>query len=298
MGSRRPTRPFLESIGDIARATVFPRDMASSRRRFVLIYFVRLLFLVGARLWRDRMPRQAAALAYQTFLSLVPLLAVAVAVASALRIEWFEERVLTIAEQHLVPESAAEAGRFIRSLVASIRPAALGVWGGAVLVAISVALMFTVEQVTNEIFRRPGRPLWRRILVYVGLLLIAPPALGLSLYYTGEMVALPRFAAAWLPLLLTIIALFLCYWLLPYTRILVRHALVSALVAGVLFEIVKTGFAFYARHLGVTLSYVYGTVAILPLFMVWVYVGWLIFLFGAELSAALHEVPSHDHFRE
>ena len=56
------------------------------------------------------------------------------------------------------------------------------------------------------------------------------------------------------------------------------------------------GFALYARHLGVTLSYVYGTMAILPLFMIWVYLAWIIFLFGAELNAALHEVKRHDTF--
>ena len=58
----------------MARATVFPADWEDSRRRFVLVYLIRLLSLVGSRLWRDRCPRQAAALAYQTVLSLVPLL--------------------------------------------------------------------------------------------------------------------------------------------------------------------------------------------------------------------------------
>ena len=61
-------------------------------------------------------------------------------------------------------------------------------------------------------------------------------------------------------------------------------------------EMFKIGFAIYARHLGQTLSYVYGTFAILPLFMVWMYMAWLIFLFGAELNAAFHEVKRHDRF--
>jgi membrane protein len=69
-------------------------------------------------------------------------------------------------------------------------------------------------------------------------------------------------------------------------------------IAGVMLEIVKLGFALYARHLGATLSYIYGTVAILPLFMIWIYLAWLIFLFGAELNAALHEVKRHDRFTD
>jgi membrane protein len=66
--------------------------------------------------------------------------------------------------------------------------------------------------------------------------------------------------------------------------------------AGVLLEIFKTAFAFYAKHLGETLSYIYGTFAILPLFMIWLYLAWVIFLFGAELNAALHEVSHYDRF--
>jgi membrane protein len=93
-----------------------------------------------------------------------------------------------------------------------------------------------------------------------------------------------------------VIALFLCYWRLPRTKVLVRHSFVAAFVAGVMFELVKFGFAVYARRAGAVLSPVYGTLVILPLFMVWVYVAWLIFLFGAELSAALHEVRRHDLF--
>jgi membrane protein len=96
--------------------------------------------------------------------------------------------------------------------------------------------------------------------------------------------------------LFTVLTLLLCYWLLPHTKVRVRYAAISATVAGVFFEALKIGFALYAKYLGVTLSYVYGTLTILPLFMVWVYLAWLIFLFGAELNAALHEVRRYDRF--
>ena len=93
-----------------------------------------------------------------------------------------------------------------------------------------------------------------------------------------------------------VMGLFLAYWLLPHRKIKIRHSLISAVIAGAMFEVIKMGFAFYAKYLGFTLSYVYGTMAILPLFMIWIYMAWLIFLFGAELNAALHEVQRHDLF--
>jgi membrane protein len=295
MGPRKI--PILQNLGDIARATVFPRDLATSKRRFVLIYIVRLLFLIGRRLWRDHCPRQAAALSFQTLLSLVPLTAVGVAVASALDLTWNTERLVDALSVNMLPEAAADAAARIMDLASRVRPRTMGIVGGITLVLISLTMLFNVEAVTNEIFRcRRGRRPWIRIGIGLALLLTAPLAVGMSIYFTRELIALPRFAGAWLPLLFSIIALFLAYWLLPHQKIKIRHSLVSAVFAGVLLEIVKTGFALYAKYLGETLSYIYGTITILPLFMIWLYLAWLIFLFGAELNAALHEVPHYERF--
>lgn len=284
-------------LSDFARATVFPMDQADSRRRFVLIYIVRLIFLVGRRLWRDDCPRQSAALAFQTMLSLVPLAAVAVAVASTLNLDAYQHRMMGFLETHLFPESAALVGRKIVEIANRIRPKTLGIAGGGTLVLLAMTLLFNVEKAMNGIFRcEKRRSLWTRALTAFVLLVVAPPAFGLSLYFTGEIFVLPHFLSTGLPLLFTVFTLFLCYWFLPHTKIKVKFAAISAFAAGVFFEALKIGFALYAKYLGITLSYIYGTLTILPLFMVWVYLAWLIFLFGAELNAALHEVKRHDRF--
>jgi membrane protein len=287
---------FVKTLSNIARATVFPGYLVSSKRRLVGVYSIRLLFLVGHRLWKDRLLRQAAALAYQTFLSLVPLLAIALAVASTLELEPYMDRVSSALEGILLP-AAADAGQHIRDLVSTIKPKTLTIFGGITLVFLAMTLLFNVEQITNDIFRcAKSRKLWLRILTGLALIIFAPLAVGLSFYFTGKAFFLPHAAAVVLPFIFTVTALFLCYWRLPHRKILMRFSLVSALTAGLFFEAVKMGFALYARHLGVTLSYVYGTMAILPLFMIWVYLAWIIFLFGAELNAALHEVKRHDTF--
>jgi membrane protein len=289
--------PLLRHFSDVARATIFPSGLATSRRQFVVIYAVRLLFLVGKRLWRDRCPRQAAALAYQTFLSLVPMLALALAIGSFLGLERYIGRVIEFLEAQLLPETAADISARISELAASVRPGTLGIVGGASLAGLAMMLFFNVDQAVNEIFRCSLSPrVFTRVLTGLFLLPFAPAALGVSLYYTGRLFTLPKFATALIPLAFTVLALFLCYWRLPRTKVLVRHSLAAAVFSGVLFEGVKFGFAIYARHAGAALSPVYGTLVILPLFMVWVYVAWLIFLFGAELSAALHEVRRHDLF--
>jgi membrane protein len=286
---------IFDDIKDVVRETAFPLDRVDSRRRFVLIYFVRLCFLVGRRLWKDRCQRQAAALAYQTVLSLVPLLAVVVAIASTLRLDEYQDQVTLFLQRHLLPEAANTVGHRIIELASGIRLKALGIVGGVSLFVLAITLLLTIEKTTNEIFRcGKSRRFVVRIAAALGLLILAPAAFGLSLYFTGELVFLPRFVGALTPLGFTTLTLFLCYWLLPHTRVRVVYSAISALVAGVLLEALKIGFAFYATYLGGTLSYVYGTFAILPLAMIWIYLTWIIFLFGAEFSAALHEVERYD----
>jgi membrane protein len=278
----------------VARATIFPEDLVTTKREFVVVYAIRLLFLVGERLWKDKCQQQAAALAFQTLLSLVPLLAVAMAVASGLDMSWFENRLVSFLEYNLLPDAADDVALRLKEIVDNVHPGTLGLVGGSSLVALSVMLLFNVEKTVNEIFRAPSRRAFLvRVAFSILLLVAAPLTIGFSLYFTGGVLGLTAAVDLLRALGLTVVTLFLCYWLLPHRKVRLRYALVSAVGAGVLFEIVKVLFALYAAYVGTTLSSLYGAFAILPLFLIWLYTAWLIFLFGAELNAALHEVRHH-----
>ncbi len=294
---KRSLHTFFQSAHDVARATVFPLDRVESRRRFILVYAVRLGFLVGRRLWHDNCPRQAGALAYQTMLSLVPLLAVSLSVATWLDVLEYQQQLTELAQTHLMPYAAEAVGRYVINAASGVRMKALGIMGGVGLIALAVMLLLTIERAINEIFRcTEQRPLWRRILTSVVLLSIGPAALGLSIYLTGKVIAFPGVLGVLKPFAVSLPTLFVCYYLIPNTKVQVRFAAIAAVLTALFLEILKFGFAVYVRHLGATLSYLYGTFAILPLAMIWMYLNWLIFLFGAELNAALHEVQRHDRF--
>jgi membrane protein len=293
-------RHFLDSVRRafrLARATVLPTHEVRGRRELVLVYTLRLGWLVWHRLWHDSCHQKAAALAYQTMLSLVPMLAVVAAIASALRLEQFVGTLTEYFEKNLLPEAASAAGGQVLRLVHAVEPSTLGVVAAIGLAVTAVNLLVNVESAINEVYRcSSSRRLVVRVAVAFLVLALAPPAVGVSLYLTGKLMVFPgaHLLQTLLPLALSFGALFACYRLLPGRPVRLRYALVSAAVAAVLFEAVKFGFALYARHLGQTLSYVYGALAILPLFMVWMYLCWVIFLFGAELGAALHEVRTSD----
>jgi membrane protein len=89
-----------------------------------------------------------------------------------------------------------------------------------------------------------------------------------------------------LPFVFTCAALTLLYVLVPYRRVELRHAVTGGLVAGVLFELAKRAFALYLAKFP-TYTLIYGAFAAFPLFLLWLYVSWVVVLFGATLTAVL-----------
>jgi len=85
-----------------------------------------------------------------------------------------------------------------------------------------------------------------------------------------------------LPIAFTCMAFSIVYLLLPNTRVKWRAAALGGTVAGIIWEFAKHGFNFYVANF-VSYTKIYGTLGVLPIFLVWVYMSWLIFLFGAEL---------------
>jgi membrane protein len=107
------------------------------------------------------------------------------------------------------------------------------------------------------------------------------------------------------PVLLTAIAFTLLYLAMPNRRIAVRDAAIGGLLAAAVFELMKRGFAFYVASVP-TYTVVYGALATLPIFLMWIYLSWLVVIFGAVVVASLPEwregagqaapVPGSDFF--
>jgi membrane protein len=154
-----------------------------------------------------------------------------------------------------------------------------------------------MDRSLNAIWRvRQTRPLWMSVLGYVTVLVLGPILLGVSVTITTFMIALSGDLAVLspvahavllraVPILVSTLAFFLVYRIIPHRHVPWRHAALGGLVAAVLFETAKQGFAFWV-HRSPTYSVVYGAFAAVPIFLVWVYLSWLVILFGAELTAS------------
>ena len=256
------------------------------------------------RRWtEDRCPQIAGSLAFTTLLALVPVFAIAVALLSSLP---FFGAVMVQIKIFLLMNLAPEiAGKIITVYMEEFRhnAARLTTVGVAMLFVTAVALMLTVDRSINAIWRvSRTRPYWVSILAYVMLLVTGPLLIGVSVSVTTylmmtistEIRSVPKegrgFLLQLVPVAVSSLAFLLLYRLVPHRRVPWMHALVGGIVAAVLFELAKQGFAVYMRYAPVY-SVVYGTFAAVPFFLLWMYISWLVVLLGAEIAASL------DHWR-
>ena len=255
------------------------------------------LRFVLKRWTEDRCPQIAGSLTFTTLLALVPVFAIVVALLS--RAPFFDDVMVQIKVFLLLNLAPEIAGKIITVYMEEFRRNAgrLTTIGLAVLFVTAVALMFTIDRSLNAIWRvRSSRPFWISVASYVVLLSLGPALIAVSVSITTYMLALstsvdvPKEAHSVMlqviPASVSAIAFFLLYRLVPNRQVSWKHAAAGGILAAVAFEMAKEVFAFYMAH-APGYSVVYGTFAAVPFFLLWIYLSWLVVLFGAELTASL-----------
>lgn len=248
------------------------------------------------RFREDQLGLTASSLTFTTTLALVPLLTVMLALFTAFPIFGrFKSALQHYFLQRLVPDSIAEQvlGTLTQFAAKANR---LGSVGLVVLLFSALALMLTIDRTLNAIWRvRRPRPLAQRLLVYWAAITLGPLLLGMSLSLTpyalaaarGLVGALPGGVGLLLGLLqfaLQALAVAALFRYVPNTDVRWAHALAGALFVGVGVELAKLGLGWYLRAMP-GISVLYGAFATVPILLLWIYVGWLVMLFGAVIAA-------------
>jgi membrane protein len=240
------------------------------------------------RFQEERATQTAGSLAYTSLLSLVPLLTVALAIASAFPV--FDNAVAALQDflfANVLPDAPGleAVTEQIDSFTANAgRLTAIGIIGFMVT---AIMLMLTIDNALNRIFRvERRRSLLQNIFVYWAVLTLAPVLIGVSLSMTTIALAASVGSVFLLPFFFTCLALALLYGVMPARRVLVKHALMGGVVAGVGFEVAKRLFALYLQQVP-TYTLIYGAFATIPIFLVWLYVSWIVVLAGAVFTAML-----------
>lgn len=174
--------------------------------------------------------------------------------------------------------------------------ATMGVIGILVLLFTVYSLLGSIENTFNAIWQTGGnRPFGRKLVDYLALLVLLPLTVnfGVAAMAALKSPALLAQIQLWLPVgvralnLLPVVAMVatfsLLYGFLPNTRVTRRAALTGGLLGGLLWFLLQ-GVYFQLQILVVRYNAIYGSIAALPLFMLWIYLSWMVFLLGAELS--------------
>lgn len=255
-------------------------------------YFIR-------QFYQQRGLQVAASLAYATLLSLVPLLTVMFAFPGGLPgFAALGDSIQTFIFNNFVPAF----GETVREYLGGFSESAsrLTLTGATFLVLIALMLMATIDNALNYIWRvRNRRGPVARFLVYWAMITLGPLLVGAGLISTSYVLSLPLVSdvdasvgiqkrlLSVLPFLTTTTAFTLLYVLVPNCYVMRRHAIIGGAVAAVLFEFAKTGFGLYVRS--VPAEQIYGAIAVIPLFLIWIYLSWVIVLFGAHITFCVAE---------
>lgn len=248
-------------------------------------------------------PTRAAALSYTTLLSLVPLMSLGFAIMSAFPVyQQYGERIQSFIFDNFVAGSATIVQKQLTSFTA--QASQLSATGILFLLITAVLMIFTMENSFNTIWhvkeRRHGVTAF---LIYWAVLTLMPILIGVGFAVSSYFLTLPFFTDSpqviqtsviqLFPYALTWAAFCFIYVALPNKKVLFRHAIVGSFVAMVFFELAKYGFGLYIIHFP-TYELIYGALASIPIFLVWVYLSWMIILFGAVISHVLSKTTQEN----
>src|SRR4051812_37877916 len=287
---RRPTRDRLKSTlvhtGQTLRTIPggrFAADTMSAMRALVH----------GFR--GENISLRASALTYATIFSLVPMLTVALAILQSLHQEEFQARVRGFVQELLAPGIREDTGALLERFISRASGMAAGWIGFSVLAITAGALLRNLDGSLNEIWNvRRDRKLWVRILIYVVILLLGPLMVAASLAGSSELRAavlqtqLPytQTLVALFPWLASVFAFTLLYKLAPAAAVRIRSAFAGGLVAGLGWQLAQRAFTAFGAQI-FRINPIYGSLGAAPLFLSWIYVSWIMVLFGARLAYAV-----------
>ncbi len=275
-----------------------------SRPRYVLQYVVHVIGFTLERFADARLARMSAGLAFVTALSLVPVLVLLVSSVAALGIvENAGGVMISSLLEYFVPVEEEATAEALSELVSNAGSAYAGLVGFGVAVVTAVLLYNGIDALLNDIWRVPRRrPLGQRLLQFWSFLTLAPALIAASIVVSGriQFVLQQQFGSVSMaeaivptlfPVFLAAVGIFVMLKVIPHTTVSWWAAAMGALVAAILIEIGKVGFAWYVGQVvRVTWFRVYGALFLVPVLLLWINLSWMIIAFGAQLAYVLQHL--------
>ena len=273
---------LMSTVGSVSR------QLASSGQ--FLVYALR-------RFLSDGCPQSAAAMTYMSLFAIVPMLTLLYSMFSL--VPAFQELGGQVEEfifSKFLPSSGQEITQYLSEFSNQARK--LSVAGVAIILVTALLMLSNIEKTFNHIWATTGsRKGLAGFLVYWAILSLGPLLLAVGMIMSTYLMSLRLMVTevdslglvallfSYLPWLLTWLAFTLLYVAVPNCKVRVVYAAFGGLITTLLFETAKALFGQLVAHSIYT--NVYGAFAVIPLFLIWIYLLWMLILFGAELVRSL-----------
>ncbi len=276
-----------------------------------LISILRIAILSVRFFLKNQCMLRASALTYYTLLALIPVAALAFAIAKGFglytRLEAWLRR--SMVGQEAVAERII---MFSSNLLEQTRGGLIAGIGSFALLVITIRLMMQIENSLNDIWGiKTGRTMIRKVSDYLSIVMLCPliiiASTGVTVYATvrlsGMVDAIPGLSATMnhllflsshaLPFVATWLVFSFIYIFIPNTKVKVLPALAGGFFGGLLYYVIQT--LYIAAQFNVAkYNAIYGSFAALPLFLIWLQMSWTFILFGAEVAFSCQNVSSYE----
>ncbi len=266
---------------------------------FIIAYLKRVWCFwrwVGIKFYQEGCLTRASALTYTSLLAIVPLMAVVFTVLSALPIfNQLTNQVASFVFSNFIPSRGAVIQQYVAEFTS--QASRLSYVGVTFLGVTAILMMISVENTLNDLWKvKYNRQLSGSILLYWAMLTLGPLLLGVAVFLSSYLGSLQwwqgfhdigtRQILWFLPAACEFFAFTFLYLAVPHCPVKLHHAALGAVVATSLFEVAKKIFGFYVLHFP-TYTLLYGALATIPIFLLWTYFCWVIFLIGAVIVNGL-----------
>ena len=295
-----------------------PTAQLGKATRFV-VFQIKLWTHCGRLLRKNRAGQQAATLSYHTIFGLVPLAIVMLLIFQSFPASSdigqkvkglvYEELHLNIEYPNPDPNApqrtvvlTEQLDDIVGGFFTGLNKGSVTIISTVIVIWAALALLSTIERAFNNIWHvAKGRNFLHRMINYWALLTLGPLLIAAGIYITTQystfvriqQTILSNIAPALLSYLVSSTAFFMLYFVLPNTKVQAKAAIWGALVAALVWAFAKWGFGLCVIEF-VPYGKVYGVLGLIPLTVLWIYITWLIVMFGLQLTFTTQHLKSLD----
>jgi len=287
-------------------------DSLSSKLKARFVSDTKVVLMVLKTFKEQKIGFQSVALSYFSIMAVIPMIAVCFAVTSGFGLE---RKMLEILYSFNLPQDIVDM--LMNGASNIIQTAQSGVFGlisALMFVWVIIWMMLRVERVFNNVWKveKPKRKFYKSLGIDLIILILIP--FVILIFSTGTIVyshfldlVFPKWIGVtddvksflgWVIFAaVAVMTLSAMYKFIPATKVKYKHAFKAAILAGIAFTILQYLYL-ETQVLVMRLNAVYGAIAVVPLFMMWLRYGWLIIMYGAEFSYSFQKVEEHENWLE